>query len=186
MKNSFKLFLCLLLFLLVQLSYAEGSDSNSEATSSSDFFTDLLAEIEYVQGQVLQLADAFPEDKYSWRPSDGVRSVGEAFVHLGTGNYFLLSFLGGSKPEGFDEMDKKLTKKAEIIDFIKKSYDDAKKFIATLKMEDLEKPVDFFNNKSNGRRMLFLTLYHSHEHLGQEIAYARMNGIVPPWSMPSK
>src|SRR4030067_2651351 len=68
------------------------------AQSSPGFIADILAEMEYVQGQILQLAEAMPEDKYSWRPAEGVRSVGEVFMHIGVGDYFSLSYVGGSLP----------------------------------------------------------------------------------------
>ena len=176
MKNYFKVFPALFFFyLFIQPVYGQ------------DFVQDILAEIEYVQGQVLQLAEAMPEDKYSWRPGEGVRSVGEVFMHIGAGNYFSLSFVGGSLPEGFSEdTDKSKTKKSEIIEWLKESYTHVKNHISGLKEEDLNKPVDFFGNKSNGRRMVLLCLYHNHEHLGQAIAYARVNGIVPPWSQAQK
>ena len=182
MRTLFKFFVFLLLLSALP-AYAQ----STESSMSIGFFNDLLTEIEYVQGQVLQLAEAMPEEKYSWRPGEGVRSVGEVYVHIGMGNYFSLSYLGGSLPEGFNpELDKQITKKTEIIDFLKKSYDYAKSYILSLNAEDLEYPIEFFGEQSNGRRMLFLILYHNHEHLGQSIAYARSNGIVPPWSQAQK
>lgn len=85
-------------------------------------------------------------------------------------------------PEFKPEMEKTITDKSEIKAFLKKSFEDAKNFISQIKEEDLDKPVDFFGNKTNERRILMLVLSHNHEHLGQSIAYARMNGVVPPWS----
>jgi uncharacterized damage-inducible protein DinB len=147
---------------------------------------DIVTEIEYVEGQVLKLAEAVPEDKYSWRPGEGVRSVGEVYMHIAQGNYFLLSMVGGEMPEGLREMDKQNLKKSEVIEALKKSYAYVKSYIPKLTEEDLEKTVDFFGNQSNGRRILLVCLYHNHEHLGQSIAYARVNGIVPPWSQSSE
>jgi uncharacterized damage-inducible protein DinB len=180
MRTLTTLFL-LLLVLLPFSSFAHDS-SSSAGTAGATFFADLTAEIDHVQGQVLQLCEAVPEEKFGWRPGEGVRSIGEVYAHIGTANYFLLSFLGGAVPKGLDEKEKQLTNKADIINFIRQSYADAKSYISTLKAEDLEKPVDFFGNKVNGRRILFVLLYHNHEHLGQSIAYARTNQIVPPWS----
>jgi uncharacterized damage-inducible protein DinB len=176
MKNFIKHSI-LAAFLIAPLFSAFAQDS------ASSFTSDLLAELEFADNEVLQLADAFPQEKYSWRPADGVRSVSEVFMHIGGGDYFLLSKLGGSMPENYKPgMEKTVTDKAEVIAFLKKSFEDAKNFISKVKEEDLSKPVDFFGNKTNERRMLMLVLSHNNEHLGQSVAYARINGIVPPWS----
>ncbi|MFO7448413.1 MAG: DinB family protein [Ignavibacteriaceae bacterium] len=150
---------------------------------ASGIFSDIFAEIEFVQGQVVKLAGAIPEDKYGWRPAEDVRSVSEVFMHIGEANYFLSTFFGGSMPEGYTrELTTTITKRSEVIDFINKSYSYTRDILTKVKEEDLEKPVDFFGNKSNIRRMILTILFHSHEHLGQAVAYARMNNVVPPWS----
>ncbi|HVO73718.1 MAG TPA: DinB family protein [Ignavibacteriaceae bacterium] len=178
MKNFFKV--SLFLSFLLTPAY---SVFCQQPAPTSKFTEDLLAEMEYVQNQILQLADAMPQEKYSWRPSDEVRSVSEVYMHIGGGDYFLLSKIGAPMPENFKpDMEKTVTQKSEIIAFLKKSFEDAKNFISNIKEEDLDKPVDFYGNKTNERRMLMVVLSHNHEHLGQSIAYARMNGIVPPWS----
>jgi uncharacterized damage-inducible protein DinB len=178
MKNSFKVAFLSLIFLPAYFVY-----SQKMAPPDSPFISDLLAEMDYVQNQVIQLADAMPQEKYSWRPSEEVRSVSEVYMHIGGGDYFLLSKIGGSMPPDFKpEMEKTVTDKSEIIAFLKKSFEDTKNFISQIKEEDLDKPVDFFGNKTDERRMLMAVLSHNHEHLGQSIAYARMNGVVPPWS----
>lgn len=178
MNNSYK---ALFLFFILFAAYPVHGQGLIPPVSS--FTSDLVGAIEYVRNQVIQLADAIPEEKYSWRPSEEVRSVSEVLMHIGGGNYFLLSMIGSPMPEDFKpEMEKTVTKKSEVIAFLKKSYDDAKNFITKIKEEDLEKDVDFFGNKSNQRSVLLVVYGHNQEHLGQSIAYARMNGIVPPWS----
>jgi uncharacterized damage-inducible protein DinB len=178
MKNSFKVTFLSLIFLSAYFVFGQ-----KMAPPASPYISDLLAEVDYVQNQVIQLADAMPQEKYSWRPSEEVRSVSEVFMHIGGGDYFLLSMIGGSMPPDFKpEMEKSVTQKTEVIAFLKKAFEDAKNFITKIKEEDLDKPVDFFGNKTNERRILMLVLSHNSEHLGQSIAYARMNGVVPPWS----
>lgn len=178
MKNSYKVTFLSLIFLSAYFVYGQ-----KMAPPASPFISDLLAEMDYVQNHVIQLAEAMPQEKYSWRPSEEVRSVSEVFMHIGGGGYFLLSMIGGSMPREFKpEMEKTITDKSEIKAFLKKSFEDAKNFISQIKEEDLDKSVDFFGNKTNERRILMLVLSHNHEHLGQSIAYARMNGVVPPWS----
>lgn len=179
MNNSYKTFLSLILFLFAAFSiHAQG-----QMPPAASFTSDLQGTLDYAQNQIIQLAEAMPEEKYSWRPSEGVRSVSEVFMHIGGSNYFLLSMIGSPMPEDFKpEMEKTVTKKSDVIAFLKKSYEDTKNFIGKIKEEDLEKDVDFFGNKSNQRSVLLVVYGHNYEHLGQSIAYARMNGIVPPWS----
>jgi uncharacterized damage-inducible protein DinB len=179
--KSLPLLFILVIAILISDGFSKNFSGNIEELNSN-FFNDLLAEMEYVSGQVLQLAEEMPEEKFSWRPSDEVRSVSEIFMHIGTGNYFILSFLGGSMPEGIKDADKKITKKSDVINFLMKSYEDSKNYVKELKDDVFEKPIDFFGMKTNGRRMLFILLYHNHEHLGQAIAYARFNNVTPPWS----
>ena len=181
MKNSLKFIAFLFFLCLVSVT------AYPQNAPASGFFKDVVADMEGVKAKILQLAEAMPEEKYSWRPADGVRSVSEVYNHIGGSNYYLLSFLGDKMPEGVSEdMEKSVTKKADIIEFIKKSYADAEKFISTLKEADLDKEVELPFGKFTERGVLFIVMTHGHEHLGQSIAYARTNGVVPPWSMPQK
>jgi uncharacterized damage-inducible protein DinB len=151
--------------------------------SEQAFFKELVGQLHFVEGRLESLAEAVPEEKYSWRPSEGVRSVGEVYAHAGGANYFLLSYLGGKMPEGFSpDHEKTMTKKSDIIKILKDSFEYAMKFIPTIKEEDLDKEVELPFGKFTQRSVLFILITHSHEHLGQSIAYARMNGITPPWS----
>ena len=166
-------------FFIVQNVFAQSS-----MTSDIDpFFKDLIGNLSYVESQVESLEQAVPQEKFTWRPMDGVRSVSEVYMHIAGSNYFLLSFVGGKMPEGMTEdMDKTITDKDEILRMIKDSYAYTKDFISKMKISDLDNEVDFFGNKTTYRGMLYILLGHSHEHLGQSIAYARTNHVVPPWS----
>jgi len=132
---------------------------------------------------VKSLAEAIPAEKYAWRPADGVRSVGEVYVHVAGGNYLLGSMLGVKRPEGTGpDMEKKIRDKATIVPGLKASYDYVRGAIEGLSDADLDKKVNFFGTEITERAVLLRALGHSHEHLGQSIAYARMNGITPPWT----
>ena len=133
---------------------------------------------------MVDLANAVPADKYGWRPGAGVRSVGEVYVHVALANVFLPSFSGAKIPEGFTrEMEKTVTDKAKIIDAMKKSFDNLKSFATSASDADLEKKVKIFGElEVSERELMVIILNHMHEHLGQSIAYARMNGVTPPWS----
>ncbi len=136
------------------------------------------------ENQILSLAEAVPEDKYGWRPMEGVRSMAESFMHAGSGNYLIATFTGSKLPEGMDLMkfDVSATKKADVIAAVKASFKHLRDHVATLKDEDLKKDVDFFGNPMTVGDMIVFAVAHQRESLGQEVAYARMNGIVPPWT----
>ena len=137
--------------------------------------------------KVMALANAVSEEKYAWRPGKVVRSVGEVYMHIVSANCFIPSLIGVKPPEGFSqETEKTVTKKSEILAWLKKSFDHARKAISTASDETLAKDVEFFGNETTGEGMLMILVTHVHEHLGQSIAYARTNGIVPPWSAKQK
>lgn len=160
------------------------------AQEPTGFLGDMLGQLEYVQGQVMQLEDAMPQSKMSWRPAKGVRSVSEVYLHIAFANYLLAKFAGIPLPEGLgvsspsdaDKWDKSTTNKKEIAERMKKSFNFLKDAIKAMPDADLEKQVTFFGQQMTVRGMLLTTLSHIHEHMGQSIAYARMNGIAPPWT----
>lgn len=145
---------------------------------------EMLMNISGAEDKLNQLAAAIPEDKYSWRPAEGVRSPAEVFMHVAGANYGIPSFWGVKPPEGFDfkTYEKSLTKKADIQKALEASFAYMKAALAAASDEDLAKPAEFFGFKTTVRGGYLLVLSHVHEHLGQMIAYARMNGVVPPWT----
>lgn len=155
----------------------------SAAPPTSGLRADVVSELSAVEKQLVSLAEAIPAEKYAWRPADGVRSVGEVYVHVAGGNYLLGSMLGVKRPEGTGpDMEKKIRDKATIVPGLKASYDYVRGAIEGLSDADLDKKVNFFGTEITERAVLLRALGHSHEHLGQSIAYARMNGITPPWT----
>jgi uncharacterized damage-inducible protein DinB len=131
-----------------------------------------------------QLAEAMPEAKYSWRPGEGVRSAGEVFMHAAGANFGLPNFWGVKPPAGFDfwTYEKSLTRKADIQKALKDSFAHVRAALTAATDADLDKPTEFFGMKTTVRGGYLLIVSHVHEHLGQAIAYARMNSVVPPWT----
>ena len=137
----------------------------------------------HVSQQLVALAEAIPADKYSWRPAPGVRSVSEVFMHITIANFALLSFTGPKMPSDLkQDMEKTVTKKADVIDWLKRSLAAVKTARAQLKPGDLERKVKIDGKTVTVDGMYLRIIIHDNEHMGQLIAYARMNGIVPPWS----
>ena len=144
------------------------------------FVQEFLGQIDFVKGRLMQLAEAMPEETYGWRPDEGVRSVGEVYVHVAQSNYYMLSLVKGEKPdmsEGEIESDKK-----NAIAMMEKAFSVIKESAAQFTEEDLNKEIEAFGMKFSVRNFMVTMIAHLHEHLGQSIAYARMNGVTPPWS----
>lgn len=145
-----------------------------------DMFLDQLKDVET---KVVGLAKAVPEEKYNWRPEEGVRSVKEVFLHIAFANYFLPSFIGAKLPAGISPaMETAPADKAKVLETVKSSFAHIRKVVSNLPDADLDKQTKFFGQEMTYREMLFLTANHMHEHLGQSIAYARTNHVTPPWS----
>lgn len=140
----------------------------------------------FVQGQVVQLAEAFDESQYDWRPSEGVRSVRESILHIASANYFLASKMGYAPPEDVDfmTMEANIKGKDNVIAALKKSNAFILDKITQEEASKFGEEVDFGFMKMNRLSGLLVVLDHNGEHKGQLIAYARSNGVVPPWSQP--
>jgi uncharacterized damage-inducible protein DinB len=141
-----------------------------------------LPEFTLTSRQLLQLADATPAEKFAWRPGSGVRSISEVYMHIAGANYYLSTFLGKTPPADVPKDIEKIKDKQRVLSELKKSFDYIRGVVQSEKDEDLEKSVKMFGNTTTRRAVLLTVLTHAHEHLGQSIAYARMNGVVPPWS----
>jgi uncharacterized damage-inducible protein DinB len=153
------------------------------ADPATGFRAEFMAEVDSVGKKLTDLAGAVPQEKYSWRPAPGVRSVSEVYVHVAAANYGIPSFLGVKVPEGISrDMEKTVTEKAKVLEALQKSFGHLKSVAANMSDADLDKSVKVFGREMTQRATLMLILNHMHEHLGQSIAYARTNGVVPPWS----
>ena len=173
--------LCLLLVTAAALGRAE------EATG---FRSDLNGQIAYAQKEIIDLENAIPDAKMTWRPNKEVRSISEVYSHIAFGNYMLAKFAGATLPEGISiaspedekKWEKASTDKKVIQEQLVKSFAFVKDAINNMSDASLENMVDFFGQKMTVRSVLLALLSHTHEHLGQSIAYARMVGVVPPWT----
>lgn len=155
----------------------------SDPPAPGSFRAELEVQISDLEKKLVSLAEAFPAAKYSWRPGEGVRSTGEVFAHVAQANYMLPALLGVKVPDGIGtDLEKKLTKKNEIVAALKRSFEHLRASTAGLSDADLARPVKLFQRESSVLGTYFLATGHLHEHLGQMIAYARTSGIVPPWT----
>ena len=203
MKNAFFRHAIFVLFLAPSLSAAQGPNAGGLKTEYLDDFAETCKHLD-------QLSKAMPGNKYSWRPGPGVRSVSEVYVHIANGNFLLLSLTGVKLPTEYfpnlttdakgkpdtkaskalfkrmGELEKTVAEKDAVMRMLKSSLDAVRNRFSKLTPTELDQPADFFGQRTTVRRIYLRILAHVNEHYGQSVAYARVNGIVPPWSQTQK
>jgi uncharacterized damage-inducible protein DinB len=170
------------------------SSNMSMSMPTSGFRAEFAGNFKEVNGKLLALAQAIPADKYTWRPAAGTRSIAEVFLHLAGAQYLFGTAMGQPAPAGMDMKsidapmagyETSTTDKAKIVAALKQSFAYMDNVVMMTPDASAEKTTDFFGQKLTMRAMLLSETDHNAEHLGQMIAYARMVGVVPPWSMPA-
>src|ERR1700692_1641255 len=137
----------------------------------------------HVTQQLIALAEATPEEKFSWRPAPGVRSTSEVYMHIAEANFYLLSVTGPKMPAELKlEREKSVTSKTDVITWLKRSLDAVKEAHAAVTPKDLERKVHIADRDATVDGMYLRIIVHAKDHMGQLIAYARMTGVTPPWS----
>lgn len=156
----------------------------AQATGRSTAANEFLATFGQVETKFYQLAEAIPFEKYAWRPGPGVRSVCEVFMHVTVDNYLLGKPLGVAMPRETEgpTAEQCRASKAAVVAAMKASFAAINAAAAAMPAADGDAPYTLFGTTMSKRAWLLATAEHAGEHLGQQIAYARMNGIVPPWS----
>jgi uncharacterized damage-inducible protein DinB len=176
----------------------------TQAEEARAFTREYLTELDYAASRLVALAEATPPEKYAWRPGEGVRSVSEVYAHVALGNFLLLEIVGHAAPEDLyakvtttgrarsmtlvtrnGELEKQTTEKTQVVALLKRSLEALRVALEGTTPADLDKPVDFFGHEQSVRAVYMRMLSHAHEHMGQSVAYARVNGVVPPWSRPA-
>ncbi len=164
------------------------------------FRGEFLWELEIAERQMMAMVEAIPGEKYDWRPDQKARSISEVFVHVATGNFMLLEVVGADAPvdlydrvpaqgqEHFwglirrnDELEKSVREKAAVTDLLKRSLEAVRNSFTQTDDTALDQCRHFFGEQTTVRRVYLRLLAHTHEHMGQMIAYMRINGMSPPW-----
>ena len=175
------------------------SAMDQPAMATEDGFQrDVAADLEATGDKLISLAEAFPADKYGWRPAEGIRSVSEVFVHVANGNTLMPGGMGMKPPTDVElppdmpatmawmkEQEATVTAKDDVIAALKKSIAYAAGAVRGLDGTTLDDEINMFGFPASRRAYVLILLTHNHEHLGQAIAYARSIGVVPPWSQPA-
>lgn len=174
-------------------SSAEGTDTAGMADPGYDAQTmldNVMEQAATSRDKLVGLAEAIPEEAYGWRPAEGVRSVGEVFKHVAADNYLIPAMAGVAAPaetgitmdyatvQAYEARD---AGKAEIVTALRASFDHLDAAVAETR-GDLSGTAMAFGSEFTMGGLWTMAVTHLHEHLGQMIAYARSNGVVPPWS----
>ena len=181
--------LCVVLLTTASLRVSAQVNPYKDGTPGvTGYRSEVLAEVIVQEDKFTRLAEAIPADKYTWRPAPDVRSIAEVFLHVSAANYNLYKLVGTPPPSALDlkNLEKSTTDKAKVVATLKDSFAHAKAAIKATPDADLDKSMDWFGGKNTERGILLFIVRHSAEHLGQSIAYARVIGIVPPWTEDAK
>ena len=144
-----------------------------------------------LEREFIPAADAMPEDKYNFAPTNGefkgVRTFGQQVKHIAAVNYMFGGAILGEKPPvdtGDEEGPASLKSKAEILNYLKGSFAYVHKAIATIDEKNLVEPMKSPFGEGSVTRLGLATAIspHGYDHYGQMVEYLRMNGIIPPAS----
>lgn len=170
----------------------EDAGRQEMAMPTSGVRADLIRDLEFLEEKYTSLAEAMTAH-YAWRPAEGVRSVSEVFMHIAGANLYIPTTAGVAPPEGMEvasleeafgrmaEMER-VTDPTQVQRHLRDGLAHARHAIAMVPDEELDASITLFGQPATKRTALIVLVTHMHEHLGQAVAYARMNGVVPPWS----
>jgi uncharacterized damage-inducible protein DinB len=174
---------------LATSSTAAQTPYSPDRATALEMRKEFLTELDSLHSKFMQLAEAFPADKYAWRPGPGVRSVGEVFMHVASEYYYWTPAVFGAVPSPVVEANKpglekfeKMSSKPEVLKHLKEGFAYGRQAIATLDEAQITGIHRIFSRDRQVIEMSLDMISDLHEHLGQLIAYARMNGVKPPWS----
>ena len=169
-----------------------GSAAPAVAQAPASLKADLVKSVTEAEQKFVGLAEAMSVAQYDWRPGEGVRSVREVLLHVAADNYFLPAALGIAAPaatkitatefSAVQAFEKQNLDRAATVAELKASFEHLREAVEGISDDRMSENIKFFGQDFTVRGLLLAATTHLHEHLGQSIAYARMNGVKPPWS----
>ena len=173
------------------LPAAAQSPNAAPAANTAALAADLLRDVGQLERKTMALARAIPADKFDWKPSAGARSVGEVLLHVAADNYLLPAVVGftpdpatGIKGDDYktaQAFERRPLDRAATLAELERSFAHLRSALAATPATRLSAPVSMFGQTFTVQQTWIMTATHLHEHLGQLIAYARSNGVAPPW-----
>lgn len=162
------------------------------AQGSSTVMADLMSDVADVEQKLVGLARAMPAESFAWRPAAGVRSVGEVFQHVAADNYLIPIFAGTPAPGAtgiqgdayatVQAYETRSADRATVVADLERSFAHLRGAMTAAAARSPADTVRLFGQSRTLQQLWVLATTHLHEHLGQAIAYARSNGVTPPWS----
>ena len=175
----------LLLTAALATTLATFTPAPTLAQDPASFRQTWRAEFEASARKVVALAEAMPAETYSWQPMEGVATVASAYMHIARYNYQLPHLnMGVDPPEGVEyaTFEDAFTTKDEVLEVLRASMDHVRTVVDGMSDDDMSAMVNLYGRDVAKWGVLFRLVAHMNEHLGQQIAYARSNRVVPPWS----
>ncbi len=157
-------------------------DMAHAAPAPEGYRAELIQDVSQLEEKYMALARAMT-DHFGWRPAEGVRSAGELFGHVANANFMIPSMVGVEREMA--NVNYETEDAATLLEGLEHSFMHVRHSIADTPDSVLGDQVRMFGQDATKRQVLTLLVTHMHEHLGQAIAYARTNGVTPPWSMSS-
>lgn len=172
-------------FVGTGVAVAEQTDTTSP---SYDLKAQALLDLQNVQKKFVDLANAVPADKFGWKPSADTRSFAEVLMHVAGERYQILGLMGAKAPADFDgkTFEKSKADKAQVIAELNQTWDFTKQTISGMSNADFAKLLPKLGPQANAGDVVYILVADAHEHLGQAITYARVNGVVPPWTVEAR
>lgn len=171
-------------FICIAFAFVLDANIASAQNSAEDYRDEFLGQFEYSSGRLVALAEAMPEDTYTWSPDGEAMPVAQVYMHIARYNFLYPEWaLGIASPDDIDlDTMEEITDKEEVLDLLQRSVNHVRESISGLSKEKLEASTELYGRTVSGWAVLYQLQTHMSEHVGQSIAYARMNKVTPPWS----
>src|SRR6266851_1718255 len=182
-------FLAIVLLAFAFAAHAQDAMKKDAAKPADPEVKVVLDSWNEIGRKLTAMAEDFPEDKYDFKPTPAQRSFAEQLLHAAGANYFFINIANGEKPPAEEDPSRaKYKTKADVVAFVKKSFEDG---AAAIKAKgDAGMAGMMVDPFANRQVRVFDWAYgfmeHSGEHYGQLVVYYRLAGLVPPESRPKK
>jgi len=177
---------------LLLLTLAVPAPQISAQSAPPNFVDEFMGQFEASAEKMVALAEAMPADKYAWQPDEGVMSIVLVYMHIANYNYMYPdqmlgiaadSYAAPGADTDYSTWETAVTEKQQAVQILSQSMDHVREVVRNMTAADLEEPAVLYGRDVAKWAVLLQLVTHMNEHVGQSIAYARMNGIVPPWAM---
>ncbi len=156
------------------------------AQAPPDFLAEFDGQFNASARKFVALAEAMPVESYDWAPMEGTATVAEVFMHVARYNYYYpddaMDLDSPIPASEYDRWEGGVTEKAQVVEILSESMDYVREVAGSMSSEDLNRMTRLYGREVGDWAVLLQLVTHMNEHLGQSIAYARMNEVVPPWS----